>query len=61
MICLRITPNLRSVVYCNGIRYGGEDEWNFAWEKYQAETNAQEKAKIQYGLTCTTMPWIVQR
>uniref|UniRef100_H2YEN6 Aminopeptidase n=1 Tax=Ciona savignyi TaxID=51511 RepID=H2YEN6_CIOSA len=56
-----ITANLRTSVYCNAVRYGGSDNWDFLWGKYQVESNSQEKAKLEYGLSCTRSPWVVRR
>ncbi|KAM4039269.1 aminopeptidase N [Anomaloglossus baeobatrachus] len=56
-----IHPNLRSTIYCNAIARGGELEWNFAWEKFRATTNAQEADKLRAGLACSKEPWILNR
>ena len=29
---MHFITNLRSVVYCNGIRFGGRPEWNYGME-----------------------------
>ncbi|XP_022104262.1 aminopeptidase N-like isoform X2 [Acanthaster planci] len=56
-----ITPNLKSVVYCNGIRYGGQDEWEFGWERYGNTTDSSEKSKWLSALACSNEPWILSR
>lgn len=57
----RISPNLKSVVYCNAIREGGVDEWNFAWSMYENATIASEAEKLMHALTCTTESWLLSR
>ncbi|XP_078493564.1 aminopeptidase N isoform X1 [Ciona intestinalis] len=56
-----ITPNLRTTVYCNAIAYGETGDWDFVWEKYKVESNSQEKAKLEYALSCTRTPWVIRR
>lgn len=61
IICSRINPNLKSVVYCNAIKEGGEKEWDFAWSLYQNATVATEAEKLMHALACTTEPWLLNR
>ncbi|XP_076823238.1 aminopeptidase N-like [Clavelina lepadiformis] len=56
-----ISSNLRSTVYCSGISNGDSNDWDFLWQKYLNESNSQEKAALEYGLTCVRTPWIIQR
>lgn len=49
------------MVYCNGIRYGGELEWNFAWQRYLGSNVASEKAIILTSLACSRESWILNR
>nr|XP_006821163.1 PREDICTED: aminopeptidase N-like [Saccoglossus kowalevskii] len=56
-----ITPNLKSLVYCNGIRHGGVKEWDFMWERYQQESDAGEKSRLQSSMACSNVPWILSR
>ncbi|CAK8674727.1 unnamed protein product [Clavelina lepadiformis] len=57
----KISPILKYITYCTAISAGGEEEWDFAWERYLNESNSQEKLKVGYALTCTTISWIAQR
>lgn len=57
----RISPNLKSIVYCNAIRYGAADEWDFAWEQYKKTNTASEKRQFLTALTCSKEPWILNR
>ncbi|KAK4304350.1 hypothetical protein Pmani_023699 [Petrolisthes manimaculis] len=56
-----IQPNVRYVVYCNAIANGGEEEWNFAWEKFLSSNVAAEKTKLLNALGCTKKIWILSR
>ena len=41
-----ISPHLRKIVYFAAIKYGGEEEWEFLWRKYEGCKNAAEREKI---------------
>ncbi|XP_029987054.1 aminopeptidase N-like [Sphaeramia orbicularis] len=54
-----IPANLRSTVYCNAIKAGGVEEWDFAWSMYKNATIAAEAEKLMSALSCTTQPWLL--
>uniref|UniRef100_A0AAY4BEQ0 Aminopeptidase n=1 Tax=Denticeps clupeoides TaxID=299321 RepID=A0AAY4BEQ0_9TELE len=56
-----IHANLKSVVYCNAIAGGGEEEWDFGWRMFSNTTNAAEADKLMYALSCTKEPWLLNR
>ncbi|XP_041842679.1 aminopeptidase Ey-like isoform X2 [Melanotaenia boesemani] len=56
-----ISPNLRSTVYCSAIKTGGVEEWDFAWTMYKNATIASEAEKLREALSCTKMPWLLNR
>jgi len=56
-----ISPNLRSIVYCNAVRYGSYLEWDFIFDKYQKEQDSNEKSKLSSGLVCSKESWINTR
>jgi len=56
-----ISPNLRSLVYCNAVRYGSYLEWDFIFDKYQNEQDSNEKSKLSSGLVCSKESWINTR
>ncbi|XP_017572740.1 alanyl (membrane) aminopeptidase b [Pygocentrus nattereri] len=56
-----IQPNLRATVYCTAIAAGGAKEWDFAWGMFQNATIAIEADKLRAALTCTTIPWLLNR
>ncbi|XP_006740755.1 aminopeptidase N [Leptonychotes weddellii] len=56
-----IHPNLRSIVYCNAVAQGGEEEWNFVWEQFQNATLVNEADKLRAALACSNQVWILNR
>lgn len=46
--------NLKTVVYCNGIRYSNDisSDWAHLWKELQETQVASEKRKIIAGLGC---------
>lgn len=56
-----IPVDFRSIVYCNAIRYGGEREWNFLWQRYWNSNVGAERQMILESLTCTREVWIINR
>uniref|UniRef100_A0A669BKB4 Aminopeptidase n=1 Tax=Oreochromis niloticus TaxID=8128 RepID=A0A669BKB4_ORENI len=57
----KISPNLRTTVYCSAIAEGGAVEWDFAWKMYKSATIASEAEKLLYALSCTKQPWLLNR
>ncbi|NXX19078.1 AMPN Aminopeptidase, partial [Podargus strigoides] len=56
-----IPPNLRSAIYCSMVATGGEEIWNFIWERFQEATVVSEADKLRTALSCSTQPWILKR
>ncbi|XP_071788053.1 aminopeptidase N-like [Asterias amurensis] len=48
-----IPLNQRSVVYCSGIRFGGQSEWDFAWNMMQTTNDRRERSRWVSALTCS--------
>nr|CAD7397443.1 unnamed protein product [Timema poppensis] len=48
-----VAPDLKTVVYCNALRYGGEEEWNFLWNRYLTHNVNTEQVLILGVLGCT--------
>lgn len=59
--CNKIPPDLRKVVYCNGVRSGGSSPWQYLWSKYIMEPVGIERQAQLYGLSCTKDPWLVTK
>nr|CAD7397437.1 unnamed protein product [Timema poppensis] len=56
-----ISPNLKSVVYCNGLRFGGEEEWDFLWNRYLNHNVNTEQVIILGVLGCTKNETLAHR
>ena len=39
---------------------GDQETWDWLFERYRNETNAQEKAKLLRGLTSVDSPWLLR-
>jgi glutamyl aminopeptidase len=59
----QISPDLRTVVYSYGIKLAGGDQqtWDWLFDRYRNESNAQEKAKLLRGLASIDSPWLLSR
>ncbi|NXE69940.1 AMPN Aminopeptidase, partial [Calcarius ornatus] len=56
-----VPPNLRSAIYCSMVATGGEDAWQFLWEKFQQARVVSEADKLRTALSCSPDPWILSR
>ncbi|KAK3776842.1 hypothetical protein RRG08_024616 [Elysia crispata] len=55
-----VDVNLKSVVYCNAIRNGGWEEWQFGLEMYKKSQVATERDQLFSALSCASKPWILK-
>lgn len=53
--------NLRGIVYCTVIKLGGQEEWDFAWERYLNTNVENEKEILLLALGCSRETWILSR
>lgn len=49
----KVPKDHRIVVYCNAIRYGGDEEFNFLFDRLMSEGFAQEQINILTALGCS--------
>ncbi|KAM6426351.1 aminopeptidase N [Liasis olivaceus] len=56
-----IPLNLRSAVYCSAISTGDVAVWNFGWQMFQKATVVSEADRLRRALTCSRIPWVLQR
>uniref|UniRef100_U5EU86 Aminopeptidase n=1 Tax=Corethrella appendiculata TaxID=1370023 RepID=U5EU86_9DIPT len=56
-----IPLDLRSIVYCNAMKYRKENEWNFLWQRYLNSNVQSEKTLIIIALSCSREIWLLQR
>ncbi|KAF0765051.1 aminopeptidase N-like [Aphis craccivora] len=52
---------LKPVIYCQAIKYGGVDEWDFLWERYQRSNVDSEKEELISTLGCSSETWLLNR
>lgn len=57
-----ISSDIRELVYYYGMfSTGNEQVWKIVWKRFVAETDAQEKSRLMYGLSAVQVPWLLQR
>ncbi|NXI05127.1 AMPN Aminopeptidase, partial [Pachycephala philippinensis] len=56
-----VPPNLRSAIYCSMVATGGEEAWDFLWERFQEAPVVSEADKLRTALSCSPHPWILNR
>ncbi|XP_022171836.1 aminopeptidase N-like [Myzus persicae] len=52
---------LKPTIYCQAIKHGGADEWNFLWERYQHSNLGSEKENILLALGCSSKIQLLNR
>jgi len=57
----RIPANLRSTIYLAGIKYGGQQEWDYMYEKFESSQFPSEQRKLMFSLTETSDPKILKQ
>ena len=72
----RVDVNMKYETYCNAISDGGEEEWDFAWKRWEGQgfcrwrvwltrytesTVASEKSTLLSSLGCTKEVWLLNR
>lgn len=58
---LVISPHIRSIVYHTAIKFGGVEEWEYLWTKYENTIDPTEKSRMLYALAGTKEPWLLER
>ena len=61
LIFFRVDVNLKYETYCNAISDGSNEEWDFAWQRYENSHVASEKSTILSALGCTKEVWLLNR
>merc|ERR1712045_520279 len=52
---------MTSIIYCQAIKNGNEEEWDFAWERYKASNVGTEKRSLLGGMSCTKEIWLLNK
>lgn len=56
-----IPKDLRGIVYCQGVKEGGEEAWTFMWNRYRNSNVGTEQNLILGALSCTKEVWLLNR
>ncbi|NXA05031.1 AMPN Aminopeptidase, partial [Sapayoa aenigma] len=56
-----VHPNLRSAIYCSMVATGGEEAWDFLWNRFQEAAVVSEADKLRTALSCSPHSWILSR
>ncbi|NXT62018.1 AMPN Aminopeptidase, partial [Chaetops frenatus] len=56
-----VPPNLRSAIYCSMVATGGEEAWDFLWDRFREAHVVSEADKLRTALSCSPHPWILNR
>ncbi|NXK97688.1 AMPN Aminopeptidase, partial [Formicarius rufipectus] len=56
-----VPVNLRSAIYCSMVATGGEEAWNFLWDRFQEAVVVSEADKLRTALACSPHSWILSR
>ncbi|XP_077484643.1 aminopeptidase N-like [Amblyomma americanum] len=51
----------RPIVFCQAIKHGNEDDFNFLWKHYDISANTQERVVLLKALSCTTNLQLLER
>jgi len=60
-LCDSISPDLKNVVYVGGVKYGGDTEWQFIWNRFLQTQTPSEKSKLLHALSASTDVLILNR
>ncbi|XP_029341713.1 aminopeptidase N isoform X2 [Acyrthosiphon pisum] len=56
-----VPKDLKTIINCYAIQYGGADEWNFLWERFQRSNLTSEKNDMIYALGCSSIKALLLR
>jgi glutamyl aminopeptidase len=56
-----VPANLKSVVYVGGVKYGGDAEWQFVWNRFERTQTPSEKSKLLVALSASSDVLILNR
>ncbi|XP_059093631.1 endoplasmic reticulum aminopeptidase 1-like isoform X1 [Tigriopus californicus] len=56
-----VPPNLKAVAYSAGVKFGGLDEWKFAWTMFKESHIPSEKSIWMRALANSPHPYILQQ
>ncbi|KAH8024435.1 hypothetical protein HPB51_022944 [Rhipicephalus microplus] len=57
----RVPHSYRPLVFCQAIKHGNEEDFNFLWKHYELSANTQERVVLLKALSCTTDLKLLER
>ena len=57
----RIPPDYAEVIFSVGIQHGGEEEWDYLWQRAHETRVASESEIMMSALAATQKPWLLWR
>jgi aminopeptidase N len=58
---LRVPVEFRRVVYCSGVRLGGQEAWDFCLKRFLAANVAAERENLINALGCTKNTVVLEK
>ncbi|XP_053408166.1 aminopeptidase Ey-like isoform X2 [Mercenaria mercenaria] len=52
-------PELKEMVYCIGVKHGGQEAWAYVLRNFIDSESTSEKQFLLDALTCSTQPWLL--
>ncbi|KAL3203647.1 hypothetical protein MRX96_041835 [Rhipicephalus microplus] len=56
-----VPHSYRPLVFCQAIKHGNEEDFNFLWKHYELSANTQERVVLLKALSCTTDLKLLER
>lgn len=56
-----VPHSYRPIVFCQAIKHGNEEDFNFLWKHYELSANTQERVVLLKALSCTTDLKLLER
>ncbi|CAG0890180.1 unnamed protein product [Darwinula stevensoni] len=56
-----LNPSMKALVYCQGVREGGEDAWEFIYKHYNLTNYASERTLVLQAMACTNISKLLDR
>lgn len=57
----RVSANLKSFVYCTGIRAGDDNDWHTVWNRFLRTDLHTEQELLLNALGCTKNPQLIEK
>ncbi|CAG0894462.1 unnamed protein product [Darwinula stevensoni] len=56
-----LNPNIKGLVYCEGVRSGEAAEWEFVYKHYNNTNYAAERTLLLAAMACTDKSWLLNK